>query len=294
VAPSVSIDNPRNGATLSGTPVVSVSASDNFAVSSVQLQVNGVDVGAPQAAAPFRFTLDVANGTHVLTAVARDVAGNTTTSEPITITLANTVVADYRFNEGSGSTVIDASGHNNNGAMSGGVSRVTDATRGRVLSFNGSSGLVSVADADSLDLTTGMTLEAWVRPTAVDGWRTVLLKEGDGLSYSLYANDPTGGSRPSGYVRIDDDDEAIRGRRRLAANTWSHLAMTYDGTTMRLFVNGEEVESRRQTGPAEVSAGKLRIGGNLVWGEWFRGQIDDVRIYDVAVGEAQINADMKR
>jgi hypothetical protein len=120
-----------------------------------------------------------------------------------------------------------------------------------------------------------------------------VLKEGDGLSYALYANDPTN-SRPAAYVRIDDDDESIRGRKRLTANVWTHLAMTYDGTMMRLFVNGDEVESRRQTGAVDVSSGKLRIGGNQVWGEWFRGQIDDVRIYGVAVGAAQIKADMKR
>ena len=213
-------------------------------------------------------------------------------SAPVTITIANAAVADYRFNEGSGTVVLDASGYNNNGSMSGGVTRVIDSTRGQVLSFNGSSGLVSVADAASLDLATGMTLEAWVRPTSVDGWRTVVLKEGDGLSYALYANDADA-NKPAGYVRIDDEDEEVRGRRRLTSGVWTHLAMTYDGTMMRLFVNGEEVESRKRTGAAEVSAGKLRIGGNLVWGEWFRGQIDDVRIYDVAVGAPQIKADMK-
>jgi uncharacterized repeat protein (TIGR03803 family) len=292
LAPSVSIVSPIDGATLSGIPVVTVSASDNLAISSVQLQVNGADYQMAQALAPFTFSVELANGTHVLKAVARDVAGNVTTSAPITVKIANAPVADYRFNEGSGTAVLDASGYNNNGVMTGGVTRVTDATRGQVLSFNGSNGMVSIADAASLDLTTGMTLEAWVRPTSVDGWRTVVLKEGDGLSYALYANDADA-NKAAGYVRIDDEDEKVRSRRRLTSGVWAHLAMTYDGTVMRLFVNGEEVESRKQTGAAEVSAGKLRIGGNLVWGEWFRGQMDDVRIYDVAVGAPQIKADMK-
>ncbi len=293
VRPSVAIDSPSNGAALSGIPIVTVSANDNLALSSVQLQVDGVAVGEPLANAPFAFSLDLANGTYVLRAVARDVAGNMTVSAPVTIKIASAPVADYRFNESSGSVVSDASGNNNNGSITGGVTRTTDATRGKVLSFNGSNGLVSVADAAALDLTTAMTLEAWVRPTSVDGWRTVVLKEGDGLSYALYANDGDA-SRPAGYVRIDDRDKSIRGRNKLKTNTWVHLAMTYDGDTMRLFVNGEEVESRKQTGAAEVSNGKLRIGGNQVWGEWFKGQIDDVRIYDVAVGAAQIKADMNR
>lgn len=292
LAPSVAIDSPLDGAVLSGVPAVTVSASDNFGLSSVQLQVDGVDSGAPLAAAPFTFRLDAANGTHVLRAVARDVAGNMAISDPITVTIANAPVADYGFNEGVGSLVTDASGRNNIGLMSGGVSRITDAVRGRVLSFNGFDGLVSVADAASLDLTTGMTLEAWIRPTVLDGWRTVIIKEGDGLSYALYANEDA--ARPAGYVRINDVDHAVRGRKKLALGAWTHLAMTYDGAMMRLFVNGIEVESRRQAGAAEVSDGKLRIGGNKVWGEWFRGQMDDVRIYDVAVGAAQIKADMNR
>jgi hypothetical protein len=259
----------------------------------VQLQVNGADYGAPLSAAPFTFDLDAANGTLVLRAIARDVAGNVATSAPVTVRIANAAVADYRFNEGTGTVVLDASGYNNNGSMSGGVTRVGDAARGQVLSFNGSNGLVTIADAASLDLTTGMTLEAWVRPTSVEGWRTVVLKEIDGgLAYSMYANDADA-NKPAGYIRTNHEDEKVRGKKRLTANVWVHIATTYDGTTMRFFVNGEEVDSRKQTGAIETSGGKLRIGGNLVWGEWFRGQIDDVRIYDVAVGSAQIKADMK-
>ena len=292
VAPTVSIDSPIDGAVLSGMPVVTVSAADNLALSSVQLQVNGVGQEA-LAAAPFAFKIDAANGTVELKAVARDVAGNITVSAPVTITIANAPVADYRFNEGSGTAVLDASGHNNNGAMTGGVTRVNDATRGQVLSFNGSNGMVTIADADSLDLTTGITLQAWVRPTSVSGWRTAILKEvAGGLSYSLYANDGDA-DKPAGYVRIDSVEEKIRAKKRLTVNTWTHIAMTYDGVIMRFFVNGEEVDSRSEPGAAQVSNGKLRIGGNTVWGEWFKGQMDDVRIYNVAIGPAQIKADMK-
>jgi uncharacterized repeat protein (TIGR03803 family) len=293
LAPVVTIDSLTDGAVLSGMPVVTVSASDNLAVSSVELQVNGAEYGSPQSAAPFTFNLDVANGTVVLRAVARDVAGNVGMSAPVTVRIANAAVAEYRFNEGAGASVLDASGNNNNGTITGGVTRVVDGSRGQVLSFNGSNGLVSIADAASLDLTTGMTLSAWVRPTSVDGWRTVVLKETDGgLSYAMYANDADA-NKPAGYVRIGSSEEKVRAKKRLSNNTWVHIATTFDGTTMRFYVNGEEVESRTETGTIKASNGKLRIGGNQVWGEWFRGQMDDVRIYNVAVGSAQIKADMK-
>jgi len=292
-APSAAIASPADGAVLSGMPSVSVTASDNMLVSNVRLQMDGVDVGDALADGPFSFTLDAANGEHVLTAIVQDVAGNVGVSAPVRIRIANSAVAEYRFEEGTGTSVVDGSGRNNNGTISGGVTRVTDASRGRVLSFNGVDGLVTIADAASLDLTSGMTLEAWVRPTSVDGWRNVIMKErGQGLSYALYANEDSG--KPSGYARIAGSDESVQGKKRLTASAWSHLAVTYDGTVLRLFLNGVEVQSRRDSGAISTSDGKLRIGGNKVWGEYFKGQIDDVRIYGVAVSPAQISADMGR
>jgi hypothetical protein len=61
---------------------------------------------------------------------------------------------------------------------------------------------------------------------------------------------------------------------------------------MRLYVNGNLAATKNQTGPVTMSDGDLRLGGNAIWGEWFSGAMDDVRIYDVAVSPMQIRADM--
>ena len=61
---------------------------------------------------------------------------------------------------------------------------------------------------------------------------------------------------------------------------------------MRLYVNGKQVASDRLQGTAVVSNGALRIGGNKVWAEWFKGAIDDVRVYSRALSAAEIGADM--
>ena len=66
-------------------------------------------------------------------------------------------------------------------------------------------------------------------------------------------------------------------------NVWSHLAATYDGATLRLFVNGAQAASQAFTGSIATSTGVLRIGGNGVWGEYFQGRIDEVRIYNRAL-----------
>jgi hypothetical protein len=84
----------------------------------------------------------------------------------------------------------------------------------------------------------------------------------------------------------------LYGGTRLLASTWAHLAATYDGSTQRLYVNGVQVSSRAQTGPIAISSGPLRIGGNAVWGEYFQGRIDEVRIYNRALSQAEVQTDM--
>jgi len=59
-------------------------------------------------------------------------------------------------------------------------------------------------------------------------------------------------------------------------------------------VNGVQAGSRAQTGAAAVSASPLRIGGNGIWGDVFAGRIDEVRIYNRALSQAEIQGDMSR
>ena len=148
--------------------------------------------------------------------------------------------------------------------------------------------MVTVADATSLDLTNGMTLSAWVRPTTLGSWRQVLLKERPGgLTYGLYATGKAN-NRPNATLTIGNVDREVNASAALPAATWTHLAATYDGSVARLFVNGTQVATRTQAGTLVTSTGALRIGGNTIWGEWFAGTIDDVRVYDRALTVAEI------
>jgi hypothetical protein len=152
---------------------------------------------------------------------------------------------------------------------------------------------MTVGDSTSLDLTTGMTLEAWVKPTALTGWRSVMMKEtADGLTYALYANDND--PKPATYVRIAGHSlsDGSGGPGLLALNTWTHLAATYDGVNVRIFVNGVEAGVTPVTGSMLTSNLPLRIGGNAVWGEYFQGVIDEVRIYNRALSTDEISTDI--
>jgi len=85
---------------------------------------------------------------------------------------------------------------------------------------------------------------------------------------------------------------ALRGTASLPLNTWTHLAGTYDGATLRLYVNGVQLSSRAQTGPIQTSTDALTIGGDALYGQYFAGQIDEVRVYNRALSASELQTDM--
>jgi hypothetical protein len=84
----------------------------------------------------------------------------------------------------------------------------------------------------------------------------------------------------------------VTGTAAVPQNTWTHLAATHDGATLRLYVNGVQAASQAVTGTIRTSSGALSIGGNAVWGEYFRGRLDEVRVYNRALSAAEVQTDM--
>ena len=298
--PTVAITSPAGGASVSGTVTVAATATDDTGVTSVQFRLNGSPLGGPDTTAPLPGDVGHHNQRQRLPHAHRlgDRRGREhrecnrgrchrgqrrgTAARP-----GGRVVLQRRL----GTTAADSSGFGNTGTLSG-ATWTQSGQLGGALLFDGVNDRVDIPDSPSLGLTTGMTLEAWVRPTTTTGWRSVLVKERPGgCAYSLYSSD--NGGRPSSYLRLKSDLGLV-GPTALPVNTWSHLATTYDGTTHRLFVNGAQVASVSRTGKIGTSAKPLRIGGNAVFGEWFNGTIDEVRVYNRALTAAEISADRNR
>jgi hypothetical protein len=226
------------------------------------------------------------------------VNGGSAGTKSVAVTLAVTapasgLVGAWGFDEVSGTSTTDASGKGNTGALNG-PARSTAGRFGGALTFDGINDWVTVPDASSLRLTTGATIEGWVNPTANGsaGWRTLALKEtATGLAYALY---PYGdGGLPSGHAFTSTERWARAGSAP-PLNAWTHIAMTYDGTTIRLYVGGVQVATRAQTGALVAGTGPLRFGGNAIWPEWFRGRLDEIRVYNRALTAAEIQSDMTR
>ena len=224
---------------------------------------------------------------------ATDAAGNlspySNTASATTPAAPTGLVAAYAFDEGSGTTVTDASGNGNNGTITN-ATWATAGKYGEALQFNGTNALVTIPNAASLQLSTGMTLEAWVNPSTVNAnWRDVIYKGND--NYYLEATSTNASKPDAGLIAGGSYADAF-GTAKLTASTWSFLTETYDGSTLRLYVNGTQVASTAHTGAIATSTNPLQIGGDSLYGQYFAGLIDEVRVYNVALTAAQIQTDM--
>jgi Concanavalin A-like lectin/glucanases superfamily/Chitobiase/beta-hexosaminidase C-terminal domain/IPT/TIG domain/Fibronectin type III domain len=227
---------------------------------------------------------------------ATDAAGNlsafsnTATATTSTATGTPGLVAAYDFNAGSGTTVSDVSGNGNTGTIVN-ATWTTSGKYGGALSFNGTNAQVTIPDSASLHLTTAVTLEAWVSPSsAPTGWQDVIYKPLD--NYFLEAASSNGNKPGTGVLLTSSAEPVVYGSAQLAGSTWTHLAMTYDGTTLKIYVNGTLVSSATQSGTITTSTDALQIGGDTTYGQYFKGVIDEVRVYNIALTQAQIQSDM--
>ena len=109
---------------------------------------------------------------------------------------------------------------------------------------------MTIPDSTSLNLTTGMTLEAGSISTVTSAWRDVIYKGND--DYYLEATS-TKSKYPAAAATVGTSDAATYGTTALTASTWAFLTETYNGSTLSLYVNGTLVSSLTETGNIATS-----------------------------------------
>jgi chitodextrinase len=273
-------------------------ATDNVAVSGYIVQrcqgagcVNFSTIGTP-GATTFTDTGLTSNTSYTYIVAARDTAGNAgpnSNAASVTTPAINpNLIAAYSFNEGSGTTVGDGSGHGNTGTITN-ATWTAAGKYGNALAFDGATSRVTINDSPSLHLTNGMTLEAWINPSALlSGWDDIIYRGNDDYYLILFNGAPVAGVTTANLSSSSN----TFGPSVLPLNTWTHIAQTFDGTTVRLFVNGAQVASTPLSGSIQDMNNPLEIGSDHIFGQYFQGLIDDVRVYNIALTQSQIQADM--
>ena len=211
-------------------------------------------------------------------------------SETITVTV-NALKAYWMFNEGSGSTASDSFG-NSDGTIFGGVTwtdGVTAAMSDSALDLDGSSGYVQVANTEALNVTgTSITMMAWIYPRSGgdSGGSRIISKmnnAGDGDVYSMFTD--------SYRLRFRLDNADMISSHIIELNEWVHVAMVYDGTDKRIYINGalDAATPQPKTDAVDGSVNPVQLGRRESGGpRFYDGILDEVRIYRQALSDTDI------
>jgi len=223
-----------------------------------------------------------------LIAVLLSIAGN------LQADLNDKLVAYYPFNGNTN----DASGNSNDGVINGGVTLTTDrfGFAESAYSFNGIDGYIEISDSDSLDLTSNFTLSAWIKMEGVNTNNINMIINKDnapedttkgsyayelGVNVNLDFCFAIGGDLSTGWKC---------GGGPISQSTWLHVLLTYDGTSIVSYIDGESKQTYSGTGSYIINNQPLRIGtrgfhnGHSFWD----GKIDDIRIYKRVLSENEI------
>jgi len=189
--------------------------------------------------------------------------------------------ASYDFSEAAGTIAADRSGNGNDATLTNGTAWAAGRIGGG-LRLDGVDDGVQLPRSQTLTFGSAFSVEAWIAPTAFDRERSLwwtpsamLTLRTDGWLVPVAIL--TGGQ--VGFVS----------NWTVPADAWSHVAMTYDGSMLRLYLNGMEAGSRAATGSL-VPASPPQTGV-LGGAAGFAGSIDEVRLFRRALSAAEIAAD---
>jgi len=213
-----------------------------------------------------------------------------TSPNPLTPGLRDKGLVGYwSFNEGSGTIAYDYSGNNNNGTLTNGPTW-TQGKVGQALSFDGVNDYVNILYNPNLNVVNNkFTIAMWLNMnTPADRGRQILGKFsylGSGYYVFMYSgeNRISFGFHGGGSVWISKSND-------ITYNQWQYIAVTLDGNIMKVYLNGTLNSMRNDVGTVGTDTIDLTIGGYVpayVVGNKF---IDEVRIYNRALSDAEIQA----
>ena len=198
------------------------------------------------------------------------------------------------FSEGQGTTAFDASGNGNHAELRNGAGWGPGRIGGG-LALDGTNDLAAIANSPSLAFSDGLTVAGWTRRTAAPaGWHNLVSRQrtttnADQLFLAFKDATPFFGvNTPSGTAKA--------GSGSVPLGQWVHLAGTYDGARIILYVNGVERARVAKTGALVPSSRPLLLGANangtdpLAGSEFLAGGLDEVRLFSRALDPSEVAA----
>jgi hypothetical protein len=244
----------------------------------------------------------VGQGSSLNVSVTAENPGDYTEAFNVTLYTENQagLVGYWKFDEGAGTIASDSSGNNNNGTINGAV--WTEGRISRGVQFDGIDDYVQVPDSTSLNIANDeISIAAWVKMLG-DGTNNgvVVCKQAPAgtsdASYSLdvYPSIHTPVGRHVEFaVNVGGSWNAYVSTSALTLGAWNHVVGTYDGSKVRIFINGVLDIEYTLTGNIVPKNGPLYIGHEDAWspGEYFNGAVDEVRVYNRTLSSAEIWAE---
>lgn len=193
--------------------------------------------------------------------------------------------ADRNSYPGSGTTWRDISNTGNNGTLTNGPT--FDSLNQGSIVFDGTDDYVDIPNNSTVNISTTITLEAWVYPTKNSGVQNVICKSS--LSQNtgyIYPRTNDGWVNSIFYLHIG-------GWQTLSAtwpglNNWYHTVGTYDGATMIIYINGVQAATRSQSGTITTNTNYLALGQQPGYGEYYGGRLAEARMYTRALSATEI------
>ncbi|MFH1881375.1 MAG: LamG domain-containing protein [Planctomycetota bacterium] len=211
----------------------------------------------------------------------------------LTSTAEAELVGWWRFDEGSGTTAFDLSEYGNDGILQGDPQWV-NGKFGKALQFNGIDEFVEVPHAEILTVDSEVTVMAWINterhigPTG-DNWQGIMAKgPNPGRSYSLY-------TQVSGALHFSTGGVGTLSTMQVPLNEWVHVAAQVINGGHQYYINGEPAGTSGSgiTLPGASDTATVRIGTARDANREFLGMIDDVRIYNEALTQEEIQVIMQ-
>jgi hypothetical protein len=201
------------------------------------------------------------------------------------------LVGWWNLDEGSGETAADSSGNGFGGSIVGDPNWV-EGISGGALWLDGDGDYIDVGTDAAFDITGQITISAWIKVESFEAeWQNIISKGDKSYRLQKFKDQDTLEFACTGVVVPGTRWSNIRGSVGVNDGKWHHVAGTYDGSRMCLYVDGKVDISSTCSGAIDITDKAVYIGENSEEANRFwNGFIDDVRIYNCALSQSEIES----